>query len=325
MSFKGKEVVVTGGAGFIGSNLTLRLLQLEATVTVIDPLLNDCGGNEFNLSPCKDDIVWIRKQISKSDEVISCLQKADFVYHLAGHIGHQRSMIEPLFDLESNLVSTIQLLEICKTINPSAKIVFTSTRQIYGTPQYLPVDESHPIAPPDTNGIHKWACENYMQLYNRIFGLKTFSLRLSNVYGPRMAIRNNQLSAIGWFVNRAITNNSIEIFGDGKQRRDFIYVDDVVDALICSAQVDSLWGKSLNLSGPTDTIVGIAEKLISASSSGSLKIIPFPEDRKKIEIGDYYGSSLSFSKLADWSAKISINEGLTRTIAFFKDSFRSYL
>jgi nucleoside-diphosphate-sugar epimerase len=325
MSLKGKTILVTGGAGFIGSNLVLRLVADGAKVTVLDSMLPDYGGNLFNLEPVASQINLNFSDMRDAHSLAYLVRDVDYIFNLAGQVSHQDSMNEPLVDMEINVKAQLSLLETCRKHNREAVIVYTSTRQFYGKPQYLPVDEAHPLSPPDVNGINKLAAEFYHLLYARVYGLKTVSLRLTNTYGPRQLIKNSRQGFVGWFVNRAVTGQPIELFGGGGQLRDFNYVDDVVDALIIGAQQPSCYGKRFNLSGEKASLLCVAEKLVKLTGKGQVIPIPFPEERKKIDIGDFYGCSEKYRKASGWQPKTSLDEGLAQTVRYYNEYKNFYL
>jgi nucleoside-diphosphate-sugar epimerase len=325
MLFKNKKVLVTGGAGFIGSNLAIRLAAEGGEVTVLDSMLPDYGGNLFNLRPVQDRIYLNFSDMRDWHSLSYVVRDKDYIFNLAGQVSHQDSMTDPLMDMEINVKAQLVLLEATRRYNPGAVIVHASTRQFYGRPQYLPVDEKHPLNPPDVNGINKLAGELYHSLYSSVHGLKTVSLRLTNTYGPRQLIKNFRQGFIGWFVNRAITGEKIQIFGTGGQIRDFNYVDDVVDAFVRASQTRECYGGSYNLSGDKADLLTIAKKLIALSGKGSFEIVPFPEERKKIDIGDFYGSSDKFQKGSGWKPATSLDDGLARTVDYFKEYKKHYL
>lgn len=325
MLFSGKNVLVTGGAGFIGSNLAIRLATEGANVTVLDSMLPGYGGNLFNLEPVKKQIHINFSDMRDWHSLSYVVRGKDYIFNVAGQVSHQDSMVDPLMDMEINVKAQLVLLEACRNYNPGSVIVYTSTRQFYGSPQYLPVDENHPLNPPDVNGINKLAGEQYHTLYSKVHGLKTVSLRLTNTYGPRQLIKNSRQGFIGWFVNRAVTGEVIQLFGGGEQIRDFNYVDDVIEALILVSQSPGCFGGAFNLSGEKASLKCIAEKLISLSGTGVVEGVAFPIERKKIDIGDFYGTSEKFSKISGWEPKVNLDEGLARTVKYYKEYRDNYL
>jgi UDP-glucose 4-epimerase len=318
MSFRGKNVLITGGIGFIGSNLAIRLVNEGANVTILDSMLDEYGANVFNINDVKNEVQINFSDMRDEHSLRYLVKNKDYIFNLAGQVSHQDSMRDPFMDLEVNVKAQLSLLETCRKYAPETIIVFSSTRQIYGKPQYLPVDEKHPLSPPDVNGINKLAAENYHVLYTKVYGLNTVSLRLTNTYGPRQLIKNARQGFIGWFVNRAIQGETIQLFGTGEQVRDFNYVDDVVNAFCIAALNKNLYGQVYNLSGEKASLKQVAELLIKYSGKGDLKIVPFPDERKKIDIGDFYGNSDKLYQVSGWQANVALKDGLKKMIEFYK-------
>jgi len=325
MSFAGKNVLITGGVGFIGSNLARRLVREGANVTLLDSMLDEYGANLFNIKDIKDDVVLNFSDMRDEHSLRYLVRDKDYIFNLAGQVSHQDSMREPFMDMEVNTRAQLTLLETCRYYAPQTIIVFSSTRQIYGHPQYLPVDENHPLAPPDVNGINKLAAEHYHQLYTKVYGVRTVSLRLTNTYGPGQLIKNARQGFIGWFVNRAVTGETIQLFGTGEQLRDFNYVDDVVEAMCLAALHEDAYGDVFNLSGERASLKTVAETLIRLSGKGNLQIVPFPEERKKIDIGDFYGTSEKIEKRIGWKPKVGLEDGLRRMVEYYMRYMDEYL
>ena len=323
--WKDKSVLVPGGAGFIGSNLVHRLVAEGARVTVIDSLIPDLGGNPFNLEPISNKVEFVREDLLKSRALPEVVKKVSTVFHLAGNVSHIDSMRMPFGDLEMNAGATLAVAEAVRKENPEAVIVFSSTRQIYGKAQYLPVDENHSIDPIDINGIHKYAAESYLSLYSKAHRLKTVSLRLTNTYGPRQLIRHSRQGFIGWFMHQVLHEKPIELFGGGLQERDFTEVGDVVEAFLLAASNERCFGHSFNLGGERMTIENIARVLVAIGGKGKVEETPFPPSLKNIELGHYYGSFEKFTKETGWRPKVGIREGLTRMLAFYKEHKEHYL
>jgi nucleoside-diphosphate-sugar epimerase len=323
--FDGARALITGGLGFIGSNLAGRLVALGAKVVLIDSLIPEYGGNLFNIRDCEGRLTVNIADVRDQHGINYLVQGHDYLFNLAGQTSHVDSMVDPFTDLEINSRSQLSILEACRKNNPNIRIVFASTRQIYGRPQYLPVDERHPLVAADVNGINKIAGEMYHALYSRVYGIKTCSLRLTNTYGPRMRVKDARQTFLGIWIRRVIEDKPFDIFGDGKQLRDFNYVDDVVDALLLAASHDHTDGCSFNLgSEERISLKDLADLLISVNARGEYRIVPFPPDRKAIDIGDYYGDFSSFEHAVGWRPQVGLKEGLARTLDYYHTHWRMY-
>lgn len=324
--FFGKRILITGGLGFIGSNLAYRLVDLGARITIIDSLIYAYGGNLFNIEGIKDKIQLNIGDIRDRHSINVLIKEQDYLFNLAGQVSHIDSMEDPFTDLEINVTSQVSILESCRKVNPKIKIVYASSRQIYGKPEYLPVDEKHPVHPTDVNGINVIAGEWYHILYNNVYGIRATSLRMTNVYGPRQLIKHNRQGFIGWFIRLAVEGKKIQIYGDGLQRRDLNYVDDVCDALLLAAASDTANGKIYNL-GSTEviTLKDLTEIILSISAKGSYELISWPPEKKMIDIGDYYGKFDLIKKELGWQPKISLREGLSRTIKYYDKYLDKYI
>lgn len=325
MTFQNKKVLITGGAGFIGSNLALQLVNTKANITLLDSFLPNLGGNKQNLVGLENKVQLHKRDLRELAHDPKLVKDFDFIFNLAGNISHIDSMNDPLFDNAINTEAQICLLEACRKVNPNAVIVFSSTRQIYGAPQYLPVDEKHPIAPVDVNGINKLAAEYYHQLYAKVYGLNTICLRLTNTYGPRQLIRHARQGFIGWFLNRAITGNTIDLYGGGEQVRDFTFVDDVCDAMMTTALNPSCYKDVFNVNGQRSSVKEIAEILLEECGQGKLNIIPFPEEKKKIDIGNYYCTAEKLESISPWKVKTPLREGIGKMVNYYKEAYSYYL
>lgn len=320
-----KKVIVTGGLGFIGSNLAIRLVGLGADVILADSMIPDAGGNVFNIDAIKNKVVVNFSDIRDVHSMNYLVRGADLMFNCAGQVSHIDSMTDPYTDLEINTRSQLSILEACRIYNPSIKIVFASTRQVYGKPQYLPVDEKHPLNPTDVNGINKLAGEWYHVLYHNVYGIKTVCLRMTNTFGPRLLMKHNRQGFIGWFTRQVIDGKTVDIFGDGKQLRDLNYIDDVVEALLESGCNDSLNGQIFNLgNNPPISLEDIAKLLIKISGSGSYRLVPFPGESKKIDIGHYYSSYKKFSDATGWKPRVLYKDGLERMMRFYKEHKEHY-
>lgn len=325
-AFKGKNVLVTGGVGFIGSNCAIRLTELGANVTVVDSMVPDCGGNLFNISPIKDRVSISFTDIGDGSSISQLVQGQDYIFNFAGHVSHIDSMHNPLKDLDSNAKAHITLLEVVRKSNPETKVIYLGTRQVYGKVQYLPVNENHPVCPTDINGINKLAGEWYHIMYYNVYGLRAVSLRLTNTYGPRQLIRHSKQGFVGWFVNRIITGNEITIFGDGMQERDFTYVDDVIEASLLCALNEESNGKIYNIGGTEHiSLKEFVDLLIEVNKGGRSTLVPFPDEKKKIDIGSYYADYSKITQEIGWKPKTSLKEGLRKTLEYCKRNKEYYL
>ncbi len=323
--FCGRPVLVTGGAGFIGSNLVRRLVCLGARVTVVDSLLPDYGGNLFNLRDVRDQI-WLSVTDMRDRNGLAYLVKGqEIIFNLAGQVSHEDSMRDPLTDLDINCRSQASLLETCRQHNPDVRIVYTSTRQIYGRPKYLPVDEDHPLEPVDVNGINKLAGEQYHLLYHQVHGMWTSALRLTNTYGPRQLIRHARQGFIAWFVNRAVRGETIKLYGDGTQRRDLTHVDDVVEALLLASVNDAANGQVFNLGGELISLLDLTAMLSQLCPDVRYETIPFPEERRKIDIGDYVARWDKIRGVLGWTPRVGLCDGLRGTIDYYRRFGDHYL
>jgi UDP-glucose 4-epimerase len=323
--FVGKRALITGGMGFIGSNLARSLCDLGTKVTVADSMIPEYGGNLFNLSGYEDRVRINISDVRDKYGIKYLIQDQDILFNLAGQVSHTDSMRDPYTDLETNVRAQIFILEACRHFNPDLRIVFASTRQIYGRPQYLPVDEGHPIEPVDVNGINKVAGEWYHLLYGRVYGLKVTSLRLTNTYGPRMRIKDARQTFLGWWIRQVIEGKDLQVYGTGEQIRDLNFVNDVVNVMLRVSFEPKAGGQTYNLGGKPVSLVDLAKLLIDCNGSGSFSIVPFPQGREAIDIGDYYGSYKKIKSHFGWEPKVSIKEGLEYTIEYYKKFLQHYI
>jgi UDP-glucose 4-epimerase len=317
--FQNTDCLITGGLGFVGSNLARRLVEFGARVTLVDSLIPEYGGNRFNIDGIEDKVRVNIADVRDEYSMDYLVQGRDFLFNLAGQTSHLDSMRDPYTDLEINCRAQLSILQACRKQNPRVKIVYASTRQIYGKPDYLPVDERHLVHPTDVNGINKMAGEWYHILYNNVYGLRAVSLRMTNTYGPRMRVKDARQTFLGIWIKRLIDGEPIEIWGDGTQIRDFNFVDDAVDAILLAANSDDANGKAYNLgSDETINFRDLAELCIQVNQGGTYKIIPFPPDRKPIDIGDYYADYRLIRGKVGWQPRVNLREGLQRTLEFYR-------
>jgi nucleoside-diphosphate-sugar epimerase len=311
-------VLITGGLGFLGSNLAIELVQGGAEVTLLDSLIPQFGGNFANIEPIADRVTINISDMRDCPSLEILVRDKDFIFNLAGQVSHGDSMRDPQLDLGVNCVSTMNLVEACRKHNPSVRMLYTSTRQVYGKPKALPVTEDHVPEPIDVNGINKLAAEYYHLLYHRTYGVRSTVLRLTNTFGPRQKISSPRQGFAGVFIYQALRGEPISLYGGGRQLRDFNYVDDVIDAMLRAIVSPHCLGRFFNLGfHPPRSLVEFVETL-QEFCRFEVRTVPFPEDSKIIDIGDYYGDFSRFQAATGWEPKIDLHEGLARSIAFFR-------
>ena len=314
-----KHVLITGGLGFIGSNLARKLVEYGANVLIVDSLIPEYGGNLFNIDGIEDQVTVNIADVRDQHGMNYLVRGQDFIFNLAGQVSHIDSMNDPFTDLEINCKAQLSILEACRHNNPGVKVVFAGTRQQYGKPDYLPVDEKHLQHPTDVNGINKMAGEWYHILYNNVYGIRASSLRLTNTYGPRQLMKHGRQGFMSVFLRQLIDGEQLRIFGDGKQIRDFNYVDDVVDAILLVAGYSDCDGHIFNLGGDEPMrLVDLVELMIEVNGSGSYELVPFPPEKKIIDIGDFYGDYRRIKAIMGWKYRTTMREGLENTFEFYK-------
>lgn len=324
-SYANTNVLITGGLGFIGSNLARALVAQGANVTLADSLIPQYGGNLFNIDDIRDQVTVNVCDVRDPYAMAYLIREKDYLFNLAGQTSHLDSMADPETDLEINARAQLSILEACRKQNPEVKIVFASTRQLYGKPDYLPVDEKHPTRPVDVNGINKLAGEWYHLLYNNIYDIQATVLRLTNTYGPAMRVKDARQTFLGIWVRLLIEDKPIKVFGDGLQLRDFNYVDDCVEAFLLAGANDAANGKVYNL-GSTE-VVGLkelAQIMVTLGTDGDFDLVPFPKKLKAIDIGDYYSDFSLITKELGWEPKVGLRDGLQRTLDFYKTHHHNY-
>lgn len=322
--FANRKILVTGGLGFIGSNLALRLADTGAKVTLVDSLVPEYGGTPFNISGYEDRLRINISDVRDEHSFAWLVRDQDFLFNLAGQTSHLDSMRDPFTDMEINCRSQLSILETCRKFNPSIRIVFASTRQIYGRPTYLPVDEKHLLQPVDVNGVNKMAGESYHVLYHNVYGLRACALRLTNTYGPRMRIRDDRQTFLGTWIRAVVEKRPFEVWGGG-QKRDFNHVDDVIEALLLAVASDKTAGQVFNLG--SDEVVSlrdVAELLVAANPGASFLQRNFPAERRRIDIGDYYADFKLIQNAVGWVPRIRLSQGLAQTVAYFRENLHHY-
>jgi UDP-glucose 4-epimerase len=324
--YKGRRVMITGGLGFIGSNLAHRLVALGADVLLVDSLIPDYGGNLFNIDGIADRVRVNVADVRQASTMNYLVQGRSVIFNLAGQVSHIDSMRDPHTDLDINCRSQLTLLEACRRHNPETKVVYASTRQIYGRPDFLPVTEQHLVRPTDVNGINKAAGEYYHLVYNNVFGVRACALRLTNVYGPRQLIKHNRQGFIAWFIRLAVEGQEIQVFGDGSQIRDFVYVDDAVDAFLLAAMREDCNGEAFNVGGREHIAHrDLVTLLVALAGSGRYRFVEWPSEKKAIDIGSFYADSSHFTRTTGWEPRVPLREGLQRTLEFYRHHLDKYL
>ena len=316
--FKNKKILITGGLGFIGSTLAHRLVKIEADIYLIDSLIPEYGGNNFNINGIENKVKVNIADVRDKHSMDYLVKGKDIIFNLAGTLSHIDSMNDPFTDLEINCRSQLSILESCRKNNRDVKIIFAGTRGQYGKADHLPVDEKHLMHPTDVNGINNIAGESYHILYNNIYGIRAVSLRLTNTYGPRHQMKHHKQGIINWFIRQLIEEQTIKLYGDGKQVRDINYVDDVVEALLLAACNEKANGEVFNLGGIPKNLIDLVETMIDVYGKGNYELIPFKDDLKKIEIGDYIANYEKMKNAVGWQPKISLEEGLRSSFDYYE-------
>lgn len=325
-AYSGRRVLVTGGLGFIGSNLVGALAHLGAEVTVVDSLIPEYGGNLRNLEGMGGGRIRVNmSDVRDSDTLPHLVRDQEVLFNLAGQTSHMDSMTDPDTDLEINARAQLSILETCRLHNPEVRIVFASTRQIYGRPRYLPVDERHPLKPVDVNGINKLAGEGYHLVYSDVYGIRGTVLRLTNTIGPRMRVKDARQTFVGLWVRKILSGEPFEVWG-GDQLRDFTYVDDAVEAFLVAGSRDEAVGRIFNVGGtPPVTLRAVAETMIDVNGGGEFVLREFPEDRLKIDIGDFYTDDALLRHTLAWEHRTSLRSALERTLDYYRQQLSYYI
>ena len=324
--YRGRRVMITGGLGFIGSNLAHQLVELDAKVLLVDSLIPEYGGNLFNVAGIEDRLRVNIADVRQQSTMNYLVRDNDVIFNLAGQVSHIDSMQDPYTDLEINCRSQLSILEACRRYNPEGKVVFAGTRQVYGRPDSVPVTEHHLVRPTDVNGINKAAGEYYHLVYNNVFGVRACSLRLTNVYGPRQLIKHNRQGFLAWFIRQALEDHEIQVYGDGRQIRDFVYVDDCADAFLRAGASDACNGQVFNVGGAEPTTHrDLVELLIAIAGTGRYRFVEWPPEKKAIDIGDFYADSSLIGHTLGWKPVTLLRDGLARTLDYYRKHIDQYV
>ncbi len=325
-AFAGKSVLVTGGLGFLGSNVARRLVKLGARVTLMDSMIPGYGGNRFNVADLEGKVEVNIADVRDRSSMDYLIRGRHYLFNLAGQVSHIDSMTDPFTDLDINCRSQLSILESCRHNHRDVKVIFAGSRQVYGRPQYLPVDEKHPTQPVDVNGINKVAGEWYHLLYSDVYKVRAVSLRLTNTFGPGQLVRHNRQGFLPWFLRTVVEGGEIQLYGDGSQMRDVNYVDDVVDAFLLAAADERANGKVYNLAGsPPVSLRELAEQMVAVAGRGRIAFVPWPPEKKAIDIGSYYGSAELIKNELGWEPRVALRDGLERTIRYYEKNLARYL
>lgn len=324
-AFQDKNILITGGLGFIGSNLAIRLVELGAEVTIMDAMIPEYGGNLFNVEPIKNDVYINFSNVCDIYSTNHLVLDKQYIFHLAGQVSHIMSMTNPFPDLEINIRGTAVLMEACKIFNPGAVVIRAGTRGQYGPSTKLPVDENSPTKPRGIYEISNLAAEKIMDVYNNNFNIRCVLLRLTNIYGQRAQMKTDHYGVVNWFIRQALDNEVIKVFGDGQLKRDFLYIDDCVDALLRCAVNENAYGEILNvgIDRPT-TFLELVKIIINEAGSGSWQLAPFTPERKAQEPGDFYSDINKIRTLVGWQPGVTLKEGVRKTVEYYRRNKQYY-
>jgi UDP-glucose 4-epimerase len=322
---KGKRALITGGMGFIGSNLAIALVERGVQVTIVDAMLPGYGGNLFNIEPIRNRVTVNFCDIRDVNVMNYLVKDQDFIFHLAGQVDHILSLTDPFPDIDINIKGTAVLMEACKHHNPAARVIYTGTRGQYGPAVSLPVSETAPTHPKGIYEISRLTAEKIIQVYHYVHGISGALLRLTNIYGPRAQMMHSRYGVVNWFVRLAIDDETIKVFGDGQIKRDFVYVDDCVQAMLMAAACAEASGEVMNvgIDHPTN-FVELAEMVTSVAGSGRWEFAPFSPERKAQEPGDFYSDISRIRRILGWEPTTSLHVGLSQTVDYYRKYKSNY-
>jgi len=323
---KDVNVLIIGGMGFIGSNLAAKTAKLGANVTLYDILLPNGGANPANIEDFREEVKVVEGDVRDEELLKKHLAEQHIVFNCAGHVSHINSMKKPLLDLELNCEANLLLLEALRRYNDQAKVVYTGTRSQVGKMVYSPFDENHPEFPRDIYSAHKSAAEKYHLIYHHAYGTWTTSLRISNTYGPRAPVRSPEFAVINYFIRLAVQDDVIKVYEPGTQTRDYIFVDDVVDAMILASQSEKANGEAFNVgSGGVTKLVDAARLITEVAGTGRVELIPWPKDRARMEVGDVIMNMKKIQDTLGWRAITELKDGLKNTVDFYRRNLSRYI
>ncbi len=324
-AFKGKKVLVTGGLGFIGSNLSIRLKELGARVTIVDNMMPRLGGNLFNVKDIMDHIQINFSDVRDEHSMDYLVKEKDFIFHLAGQVNHVDSIRNPIQDLDINCRGTLVLLESCRKYNRETKVIFSGTRGEYGASVTLPVGEEHPTNPKGIYAVTNLSAEKMILVYDDVHKISGACLRITNTYGPRHQMAHDEYGVVNWFIRKAIDDEIVPVFGDGHILRDFLYVDDLVDCFLQVAACPSAFGEVFNVgTGIPISFVDLAKQIVAVAGSGKVAFTEFTKERKEVEPGDYYTDISKIKRIVGWNPQTSLEDGLRKTIDFYRKYKKEY-
>lgn len=324
--YRGREVLITGGLGFLGSNLARRLVELGARVTLVDNFQPGHGANMRNIEGIAADVRVVEKDIRDADAMQREVAGREVIFHIAGQTSHTDSMKDPFPDIDINCRGNMVFLESVRLHNPGARVVYASTRAIYGAPVRVPADEETRPNPTDIYGADKFAGEQYHNIYHRAHGIPVVVLRCSNSYGPRAQIAHPKFGILNWFVGLILRGETIRVFGDGAQLRDYTYVDDTVEAFLAAGALPGIVGRTFNVGAPVQIkFIDMVKTLIDVAGRGAFELVPWPADYKAIEVGDFACDISRARAELGWEPKTSFNDGLKKTFDYYAENLKYYL
>lgn len=324
-AFRGQPVLITGGLGFIGSNLAIRLAGAGADVRIVDSMLPDHGANPFNIAPVAGRVAVEHGDLRDADAMRRAVRGQAFVFHLAGRSDHVASLEDPLPDIDVNIRGSAILLDACRRESPRARLVYAGTRGEYGPAARLPVAEDAPLQPRGVYELTSLAAQKLFQIYRDSHGLECLSLRLTNIYGPRAQMRHDRSGVVNWFIRKALDSETIPVFGDGSIRRDILYVDDAVEAILACATTEAAWGGVFNVGeGRATTLRELADAIVEAAGAGRVELRPFSRERAKVEPGDFCADIERIRRVTGWAPRVPLRDGLARTVGYYREHRARY-